>query len=233
MSDAQTTTYLDRLLELFEEKLKRFRLSLTLLLIGTTVFFFLIFFPYMTLLGNREACRVNQQPCTQLEKSKLDERVSEVTTSWGKIPISTAEVTVLFPLGVAFGFVNVVTQLLGLMRLRRAITQQVKALSNNMDVTVIAPLLIDSKQSLMDQISGGIVLILPFLVFLYSVKMILFRLETLKNKLPYIQNVRFYHSIYLLSALAAIYSLVKLGCNFLQENRFEKNNQSDSLDHVK
>jgi hypothetical protein len=227
MSDAQTTTYLDRLLELFEEKLKRFRLSLTLLLIGTTAFFFLIFFPYMTLLGNRENCRVNQQSCTKLEKNKLDERFSEVTTNWGKIPISTAEVTVLFPLGVAFGFVNVVTQLPGLMRLRRAITQQVKALNNNMDVTIIAPLLIDPKQSAIDQISGGIVLILPFLVFLFSVNMILIRLETLRNKLPYIQNVRFYHSIYLLSALMATYSLVKLGYSFLQENRFEKNNQSD------
>jgi len=220
MSDAQTTTYLDRLLELFEEKLKRFRLSLTLLLIGTTAFFFLIFFPYMTFLGNRADC---QKSCPKLEKfeldnracqvcseklrkSGLDKRFSEITTSWGKIPISTAEVTVLFPLGVAFGFVNVVTQLQGLMRLRRAITQQVKTLSNNMDVTMIAPLLIDPKQSLMDQISGGIVLILPFLVFLFSVNMILFRPETLKSELPYNQNVQFYHSIYLLSALAATYS---------------------------
>jgi len=79
----------------------------------------------------------------------------------------------------------------------------------------------------MDQISGGIVLILPFLVFLFSVNMILFRPETLKSELPYNQNVQFYHSIYLLSALAATYSLIKLGCNFFQKNRFKKNDQDD------
>lgn len=192
MSDAETTIYLDRLLKLYEEKLKKFRLSLTLLLVGTTVFFFLIFFPYMTLLGNREDCRVKQQQCTELKKSKLEERFSEVTTSWGKIPISTAEVTVLFPVGVACGFVTVVEQLQGLVRLRRAITQQIKALSNYMDVTLIAPLLIDPKHSFVDQISGGVTLILPFLIFIYSVTLILIRLEILKNKLPYFQNTRFY-----------------------------------------
>ncbi|CCI27674.1 hypothetical protein [Microcystis aeruginosa] len=123
MSNTETTAYLDRLLKLYEEKLHRFRLSLALLLVGTLVFFFLIFFPYITLLGNQEACRENPQ-CTKPEKSKLEDRLSEITTSWGKVPISTAEVTALFPVGVACGFVVVTAQLQGLTRLRRAITQQ-------------------------------------------------------------------------------------------------------------
>jgi hypothetical protein len=175
----------------------------------------------MTLLGNREDCWANQQQCTKLEKSKLEERFSEVTTSWGKIPISTAEVTVLFPLGVAFGFVAVVAHLQGLMRLRRAITKQVETLSNNMDVTLIAPLLIDPKQSLVDQMSGGITLILPFLIFCYSVIIILKRIEILRNKLPYFHNALFYYVIYILSALIAFSSLVKFGCNFRHKNRIE------------
>lgn len=219
MSDAETTVYLDKLLKLYEEKLKQFRLSLTLLLVGTIVFFFLIFFPYMTLLGNQEDCQINQQQCTQLEKSKLEERFSEVTTSWGNIPISTAEVTVLFPVGVALGFVSVVAQLRGLMRLRRAITQQVKASREHMDVTLVSPLLIDPKQSLVDQISGGLTLILPFLISLYSVNLILIRLAILRNKLPYFQHPRFYYFIYFVSILTGIFSLVRLGCNLRQEKR--------------
>ena len=214
MSGAETTIYLDILLKVYEEKIKRFRLLLTILLVGTSVLFFLIFFPYMTLIGNREDCRANQQQCTQLEKSKLEERFSDVTTSWGKIPISTAEATVLFPVGVAFSFIAVVAQLQGLMRIRRAITQQVKALSSHMDVTLIAPLLIDPKQSLVEQISGGMTLVFPALVFLYSVRIILIRLQILRNKLPYFQNTRFYYLIYLLTALLGIYSLVKIGFCF-------------------
>nr|CAO90929.1 unnamed protein product [Microcystis aeruginosa PCC 7806] len=80
MSNTEITAYLDRLLKLYEEKLNRFRLSLALLLVGTLVFFFLIFFPYITLLGNQEACRKNTQ-CTKPEKSKLEDRLSEITTS--------------------------------------------------------------------------------------------------------------------------------------------------------
>lgn len=161
--------------------------------------------------------RANQQRCTQLEKSKLEERFSDVTTSWGKIPISTAEATVLFPVGVTFGFVAVVVQLQGLMRLRRAITQQVKALNNHMDVALIAPLLIDPKQNLVDQISGGMTLMFPVVVFLYSVRIILIRLEILRNKLPYFQSTRFYYLIYFVSAFFSICSLVKIGFNFYQE----------------
>jgi hypothetical protein len=227
MSDTEKTLYLDRLLKLYEEKLKGFRLSLILLLVGTTAFFFLIFFPYMTLLGNREDCGKKHQ-CTPIKESVLDTRISEVTISWGTIPISTPEVIALFPVGIACGFVAVIAQLQGLMRLRPAISQQVKALNNNMDVALIAPLLIDPKQSLVDQISGGITLISPFLIFLYSVIIILFRIEIIRNKLPYFQNTNFYRFIYYLSAFIAICSLVKLWCNYRQVKRFEKNIQRNN-----
>ena len=48
MSGAETTIYLDRLLKVYDEKFKRFRLLLTILLVGTSALFFLICFPYMT-----------------------------------------------------------------------------------------------------------------------------------------------------------------------------------------
>ncbi|WP_286825502.1 hypothetical protein [Microcystis sp. LSC13-02] len=218
MSNTETTAYLDRLLKLYEEKLNRFRLSLALLLVGTLVFFFLIFFPYITLLGNQEACRENPQ-CTKPEKSKLEDRLSEITTSWGKVPISTAEVTALFPVGVACGFVVVTAQLQGLIRLRRAITQQLKASSNYIDVTLIAPLLIDPKSGWVDRIAGVTILLFPFCVFIYSSVKISTRLEVLKNKLPYIQSARFYYLIYFLSAFTAIYTLVRLSFLFPGRNK--------------
>ena len=205
MSNTEITAYLDRLLKLYEEKLNRFRLSLALLLVGTLAFFFLIFFPYITLLGNQEACRANPK-CTQPEQSKLEDRLSEITTSWGKIPISTAEVTVLFPVGVACGFTVVTAQLQGLTRLRLAITQQLKNCSNYIDVTLIAPLLIDPKHSWVDQMAGVIILLFPFCIFIFSSAKILTRLEVLRGKLPYIQDTKFYHLIYFLSASTAIYS---------------------------
>jgi hypothetical protein len=160
MSNTETTAYLDRLLKLYEEKLHRFRLSLALLLVGTLVFFFLIFFPYITLLGNQ-----------------------------------------------------------GLTRLRRAITQQLKASSNYIDVTLIAPLLIDPKSGWVDRMAGVTILLFPFCVFIYSSVKISTRLEVLKNKLPYIQSAGFYYLIYFLSAFTAIYTLVRLSFLFPGRNK--------------
>ena len=216
MEDPLTDNYFTRLLTLYEEKLKRFQLLLVLLLVSTVVFFFLIFFPYMTLLGNQEDCRVRQVQCTELEKSKLEERFSEVTTSWGNLPISTAEVTILFPVGISLGFFILTVQLQELIRLRRAVSQRLKAFSKQIDVTLIAPLLIDPKQSWIDQLSGGIVLLFPIFVFLYSVRLILMRLEILRYKLPYSQSTSFYYSIYLLSALLMFISLVRLVFSYVK-----------------
>ena len=105
------------------------------------------------------------------------------------------------------------------MRIRRAITQEVKALSSHMDVTLIAPLLIDPKQSLVEQISGGMTLFFPALVFFYSVRIILIRLQILRNKLPYSQNTQFYYLIYFVSTLIGIYSLVKIGFYFYKNKK--------------
>ncbi|WP_202978903.1 hypothetical protein [Halomicronema hongdechloris] len=181
----------------------------------------------MTLIGNREDCRVNQYQCTELEQSQLEERFSEVTTNWGKIPVSTAEVVIFFPAAIAFGFVSVAAQLQALMRLRRAVHRQIKSFSNQMDVTLIAPLLIDPKQSIVDQMAGGLTLLLPAIIFLYSVRLILIRLEILRNKLPYFQGARFYYFVYLLSAVLILFSLVRVGVRWHQDKYDRKCNQSD------
>lgn len=221
MSDAEATSYLDRLLVLYEEKLKRFQLSLTILLAGTIIFFFLIFFPYITLLGNQEACP-NESDCPELYQSGLEERVSEMTTSWGNIPISTAEVVVFFPVGVACGVMAVSAQLQRLMRLRQAIAQQVRKLENPVDVTLIAPLIIDPKQNFVEQMLGSLILSFPSFIVLFSINLILIRLEALNRSLPYNQNILFYHRVYLLSSLLVIYALVKTGWNVFQSRAFER-----------
>ena len=194
MSDAATNAYLDRLLKVYEEKYKRFRLALTLLLIGTAVFFFLIFYPYITVIGNLQDCRLNQSQCP-IDSEIINKRIEELTTNWGKIPISTAEVVIFFPVAIAGGFAAVTSQLKELVRLRRALSLEVESLTNSMDITLIAPLLIDPKQSYSDQIAGVVTLLFPFFIFLYSVRLILFRIEIITNELPYLQSIKFYFLI--------------------------------------
>jgi len=136
-------------------------------------------------------------------------------------------VTVLFPVGVACGFTVVTAQLQGLTRLRLAITQQLKNCSNYIDVTLIAPLLIDPKHSWVDQMAGVIILLFPFCIFIFSSAKILTRLEVLRGKLPYIQDTKFYHLIYFLSASTAIYSLMRLSFNIFWQQRLEKHSQHE------
>ena len=212
MSDAATNAYLDRLLKVYEEKYKRFRLALTLLLIGTAVFFFLIFYPYITVIGNLQDCGLNQSQCP-IDSEIINKRIEELTTNWGKIPISTAEVVIFFPVAIAGGFAAVTAQLKELVRLRRALSLEVESLTNSMDITLIAPLLIDPKQHYSDQIAGVVTLLFPFFIFLYSVRLILFRIEIITNELPYLQSIKFYFLIYFWSTLLFIYSLVKTGFN--------------------
>jgi hypothetical protein len=226
MSNLDNAAYLDRLLKLYDEKLNRFRLSFALLLVGTLAFFFLVFFPYITLLGNQEACLASPK-CTKPKESKLEDRLSEVTTSWGRIPISTAEAAALFPVGVACGSVAITAQLLGLTRLRRAIAKQVNSQRNYIDVTLIAPLLIDSEHSSVDQLAGAAILLTPFCVAIFSSAKLLARLEPLRSKLPYSQTEQFYQIIYLLSALAAGYSFARLGFNICLQNRIAKHYQHE------
>ena len=212
MSDAATNAYLDRLLKVYEEKYKRFRLALTLLLIGAAVFFFLIFYPYITVIGNLQDCGLNQSQCP-IDSEIINKRIEELTTNWGKIPISTAEVVIFFPVAIAGGFAAVTAQLKELVRLRRALSLEVESLTNSMDITLIAPLLIDSKQHYSDQIAGVVTLLFPFFIFLYSVRLILFRIEIITNELPYLQSIKFYYLIYFWSTLLFNYSLVKTGFN--------------------
>jgi hypothetical protein len=214
MNEADTNHYLNQLLTLYQEKLKRFRLTLSLLLAGTIIIFFLIFLPYMTLLGNREACQANQHQCTNLEESELNTRLSEIQTSWGNVPISTAEVTILFPAGIALGLVVSLAQLQGLTRLRRAINRELKSLEKAMDVTLITPLLIDPQQSGINQVSGIFVLSTPIVFFLYSLNILLPRLAVLKDELPYIQNLTFYHRLYFFSSLLIAFTLGKFIITF-------------------
>lgn len=217
MSNSTETLYLERLLRVYEEKLKKFRLSFAILLIAATAFFFLIFFPYITLIGNQEDCRINQQQCTQLEQSQLNERFSEITTSWGKIPVSTAEVVVFFPVGVVCGSIAVFSQLYELMRLRTAIAQEIAQQGSPIDVTLISPLLIDPEQNFMHQISGALMLLYPVTIVSYSMRIVLVQIEIIRNRLPYFQSVRFYYLIYFLSTLFLIFSLAKIGVPFVKK----------------
>lgn len=219
MSSTGKTVYLEKLLKVYEEKLKRFRLALALFLGGTTAFFFLIVYPYMTVIGNLESCRVNQLQCNEDKQSEIEERFSELTTIWGNIPVSTAEVAIFFPVGIAGGYAVVASQMQGLVRLRQAIAKQIKSLDISMDVTLIAPLLIDPKQGLLDRLAGILTFLFPFSFFLYSIRLILNRIEVVKNELPYFQSIRFYKSLYFLSSILIIYSLVKTGMNFYKKEK--------------
>lgn len=212
MDEVNSTVYLDRLLELYSEKLSRFRVSLTLLLVGTTIFLFLVFLPYVTLIGNQLDCQTRQKDCPQLEQSEITERVSDVTTSWGNIPISTSELVTFFPAGVACGFLAVTAQLQGLSRLRRAIDQQLQTSKHSaMDSTLIAPLLIDPRQSLLDQLMGTLVISFPAIVVVFSINLLLRSLTAIRRNLPYFQSESFYHGIYSLSILLTMYGLTRVG----------------------
>lgn len=219
MSSTEKTVYLDRLLKVYEEKLKRFRWALALFLVGTTVFFFLIVYPYMTVIGNLEHCRLTQSECDENEYIEITERFEEFNTSWGSLPVSTPEVVIFFPVGIAGGYTIVASQMQGLVRLRRAIAQQIKSLAISMDVTLIAPLLIDTKQGLLDQMAGISTFLFPISVFHYSVRLILRQIEVIKSKPSYLQSEDFYKSLYLLSAILIIYSLVKTGLNIYKKEK--------------
>ena len=209
------SAYLERLLSLYDEKRKRFQLSFTLLMVGTVAFFFFVFFPYLTLLGNRADCMSQQVQCTQLETSILEDRFTEVTTSWGNIPISTAEVVVLFPLLVGGGFVAATSQLVSQMRLHQAIQQEVTALGANIDVSLIAPILLDPKRGLIDLIAGASALAFPALLGLYSINLILVRLGDLRRNLPYAQAGRFYLALYVLSVLLLLIGSARILMQFV------------------
>ena len=173
-----------------------------------------MFFPYLTLLGNRADCLSRQVQCTQLETSILEDRFTEVTSSWGNIPISTAEVVVLFPLLVGGGFVATTSQLVGQMRLRQAIQQEATALGAKIDVSLIAPVLLDPKRGLIDLITGGSALFFPVLLGFYSINLILVRLGDLRRNLPYAQAGRFYLVLYLLSVLLLLIGSARVVMQF-------------------
>ncbi|HHP7245103.1 MAG TPA: hypothetical protein ACFE0H_10510 [Elainellaceae cyanobacterium] len=208
--------YLQKLLALYDEKRKRFQWSFTVLMVGAIAFFFFVFFPYLTLLGNRADCLSQQAQCTQLETSILDDRFTEVTTSWGNIPISTSEVVVLFPMLIAVGVLAVSSQLITLMRLRKAIQTQGATLPSAIDVTLIAPILLDPKRGLIDVAAGAGAFMIPVLIGFYSINLIYVRLTDLRSALPYSQSVSFYHKLYLLSVIIILFSLARVGLAFIQ-----------------
>ncbi|NER78153.1 MAG: hypothetical protein F6K42_00975 [Leptolyngbya sp. SIO1D8] len=222
MSLSELTPYLQRLLDLYDEKRKRFQWSFSLLLVGAIAFFFLVFFPYMTLLGNLVACRSTQNECPPVESSILAERFTGVTTSWGNIPISTAEVVMLFPLLVAVGLAAVSAQLIGLMRLRLAIRKQLSSLDPQIDVPLIAPILLDPKRGILDLLAGGAALTFPPILGLFSTNLIFVRLSDLRQNLPYAQSTLFYNTLYTFSAILMLVSLARVALQLLQNYRYQK-----------
>ena len=219
MSLSELSPYLQRLLDLYDEKRKRFQWSFSLLLVGAIAFFFFIFFPYLTLLGNLEDCLAQQIACKPVETSILTQRFTEVTTSWGNIPISTAEAVMIFPVLVAAGIAAVSAQLVGLMRLRQAIQKQVVSLDPSVDVTLIAPILLDPKRGILDLLAGGMALLFPGILGLFGTNLIYVRLSDLRSNLPYAQSAQFYHNLYMLSTLLILVSLLRVGLQFFQHYR--------------
>lgn len=208
--------YFKKLLALYDEKRKRFRWGLTLLLLGAIAFFFLVFFPYLTLLGNRADCLAKQAQCTQLETSMLDNRFNEFTTSWGKIPVTTSEVVMLFPLILAVGFLIVSSQLVMLMRLRRAIQNQATAESSKFDEVLMAPIMLDPKGEWGDLLAGAGVLLVPIFMDLFSINLIYVRFQDLRNALPYIQSPFHYNLLYLASTGLLLIALGRVGFEFFR-----------------
>jgi hypothetical protein len=192
------SAYLERLLNLYDETRRRFQVSFTLLLLGTLLFFFFVLIPYFTLLGNRLACQQQSVSCTQIEAALLNDRFSEVTTSWGNIPISTAEVVALSPLLGVVGVAAVTTQLLRLIRLRRAIAKQAHRENVALDTTLVAPVLVERRPSVEALLGLGAFLTPPLLCF-YALRLIFLRRGLLRVELPYAQSAQFYGIIYALS----------------------------------
>ena len=216
MTTQNFSPYLEKLLALYDEKRKRFQWSFSLLLVGAIAFYFFVFLPYITLLGNRADCLSRQVQCTQLETSILDERFTEVTTSWGNIPISTSEVVVLFPLLVALGIWAVSSQLVTLTRLRQAIQLQGKDFGHAVDVTLIAPILLDPQRGWMDLAAGTVMFLAPAAIALISINLIYVRFSDLLTTLPYAQAAAFYHGLYVLCLTIVLFSLARAGLQFQQ-----------------
>lgn len=211
--------YLERLLNLYDGKRRRFQVSFTLLLFGTLLFFFFVLIPYFTLLGNRLACQQQNLSCGPVETALLNDRFSEVITSWGNIPISTAEVVALSPLLGAVGFTAVTAQLLHLLRLRRAIDQHLKQEPVVVDTSLIAPVLLERRLS-GETFLGLTALFTPPLLCLYALRLIFLRRSLLQVELPYAQSRQFYMIIYAVSLGLLGFSLVQLGLSYSQrQNR--------------
>jgi hypothetical protein len=213
--------YLVRLLNLYDEKRRRFQGFFALLLVGTLLFFFFVFIPYFTLLGNRLACQQQNAVCSQIEAALLNDRFSEVTTSWGNIPISTAEFVALAPLLMAVGFTAVTAQLLSLIRLRQAIEQQVQLEQIVVDTALIAPMMVELRPGA-EALPGLAAFLTPPLLCLYALRLIFLRRNLLRIELPYAQSAEYYLTVYALSLGLLGFSLVRLLVYLVALNRRDR-----------
>jgi hypothetical protein len=207
--------YLERLLNLYDERRRRFQVWFTVLLVGSLLFFFLVVVPYFTLLGNRLACETQGGQCSQIEANLLNERFTEVTTSWGNIPISTAEFVALSPLLFGAGITAVSNQLIFLMRLRRGIEHQTRLEQLTLDTHLLAPTLFEAKHKL-DFLLGGFAFLIPSLLCVYTMRLIYLRRNVLRVELPYAQSARFYLLVYAISVGLIGISLLRVGRQLLQ-----------------
>ncbi|MGF1569763.1 MAG: hypothetical protein ACFCVD_17130 [Nodosilinea sp.] len=209
MNQVTPSLYLERLLNLYDERRRRFQVWFTLLVVGTLLLFFFVVIPYFTLLGNRLDCQLNNAQCSQIEAALLNERLTQVTTSWGNIPISTAEVVALSPLLYAVGFAAVAMQLHQLMQLRQGIDRQTQREALSIDTSLVTPLLLD-RRHWGDFGLGLAALLTPPLLCLYTMRLIYLRRGVLRLELPYAQSARFYLLIYAVSAGLIGFSLLRL-----------------------
>ena len=221
MSHPNPSPYLERLLDLYSEKRQRFQALFTLLLAGSLIFFFLVLMPYFTLLGNRSACEQANIQCSQPKAELLDARFSEVTTSWGKIPISTAEIVALSPLLYAVGIATVSMQLLHLMRLRYAIDKQAEIEQCSIDTALVAPTLLYFRPTI-DWLFEIAVFLTPSILCFYSISLIFRRNSILRLELPYAQTDRYYQLIYGISIGLIGFSLIRVGLRLYRSMKRER-----------
>lgn len=83
------------------------------------------------------------------------------------------------------------------------------------DVSLIAPVLLDPKGGIVDLVAGGSALFFPVLLGLYSINLILVRLADLRLNLPYAQGGRFYLALYFLSLLLLLIGSARVVMQFL------------------
>lgn len=84
-------------------------------------------------------------------------------------------------------------------------------MGKSIDVTLIAPILLDPQRGWVDLAAGTAAVLAPAAIALVSINLIYVRFSDLLTTLPYAQAASFYHSLYLLSVSIMLFGLARGG----------------------